>query len=113
SCQGGDPGIVIDNPDAEFVGTWTHSGGSGDKYGDDYQFHAAGDGNSTATWTPDIPDADDYSVYAWWAASSNRATNAKYTVSYDGNSETVTVNQEIHGGRWNLLGTFPFAAGCS
>jgi len=32
SCQGGDPGIVIDNPDAEFVGTWTHSGGSREFY---------------------------------------------------------------------------------
>ncbi|MBW1860282.1 MAG: right-handed parallel beta-helix repeat-containing protein, partial [Deltaproteobacteria bacterium] len=72
-----------------------------------------GVGNSTATWTPDIPDADDYSVYAWWAASSNRATNAKYTVSYDGNSETFEVNQRIDGGKWNLLGTFPFAVGTS
>jgi hypothetical protein len=112
SCQGGDAGIVVDNMDAVFEGTWTPATG-GSKYGDDYQYHETGDGNATATWRPDIPEADDYSVYAWWTTHSNRATDAKYTVYYDGGSEPVTVNQEIHGGQWNFLGTFSFATGTS
>jgi hypothetical protein len=103
---------VVDNVDAVFEGTWPSATG-GSKYGDDYQYHETGDGNATATWTPDIPEADNYSVYAWWTTHSNRASDAKYTVYYDGDSETVTVNQEIHGGRWNFLGTYPFAAGTS
>jgi hypothetical protein len=27
--------------------------------------------------------------------------------------EIVEVNQEVNGGQWNLLGTYPFAAGTS
>ena len=73
----------------------------------------AGDGSCTATWTPPLEDTGNYNVYAWWVAKSNRATNAKYTVYYNGGSETVKVNQEWNGSQWNLLGNFPFAAGTS
>jgi parallel beta-helix repeat protein len=111
SCQGEDAGIVVDNLDAAFVGDWTLSTGGAEKYGADYHYHAAGDGSSTAKWTPDIPEAGNYSVYAWWTAHANRATDARYTVQYNGGSETIEVNQEINGGKWNLLGTFPFAPG--
>jgi hypothetical protein len=90
---------------------WGTSGTGG--YGDDYRWHAKGDGSCTATWTPDIVDEGYYNIYAWWKASSNRATDAKYTIYYDGGSETVQVNQEINGSQWNYLGTFPFAAGTS
>ena len=66
-----------------------------------------------ATWTPDLVGGVSYNVYAWWKASSNRATDAKYTIYYDGGSRTVQVNQEINGSQWNYLGNFPFAAGTS
>jgi hypothetical protein len=102
---------VLDNPDADFKCTWGTSGTGG--YGDDYRWHAAGDGSCTATWTPNLAAAASYNVYAWWKASTNRATDAKYTIYYDGGSETVQVNQEINGSQWNLLGTFPFSAGQS
>jgi hypothetical protein len=46
-------------------------------------------------------------------ASTNRATNAKYTVYYDGGSATVTENQQINGSQWNLLGNYIFATGTS
>ncbi|MBW1859799.1 MAG: hypothetical protein JRI70_06915, partial [Deltaproteobacteria bacterium] len=112
SCQGGDPGIVVDNPDATFVGTWLSSPETG-KYGYDIRYHAAGDGSATITWTPDVPDATNYNVYVWYTEYSNRATNAKYTVSYDGGSTTIEVNQRTNGSEWYLLGTFPFAVGTS
>lgn len=66
---------------------------------------------NTATWTPSIPADGNYRVYAKWTAYPNRATDAKYTVFYAGDSSTVTVNQQIKGGEWNLLGTFAFTAG--
>jgi RHS repeat-associated protein len=47
---------------------------------------------------------------AGWPASSANATDAQYTVTYEGGSSTVTVNQRVNGGQWNLLGTFPFNA---
>jgi hypothetical protein len=115
----GTPDIIIDISDPEFdsVGDWTCTSGSGG-YEDDYCW-AAGDGSCTATWRPDISQADTYNVYAWWKASPNRATDAKYTIYYDGGSEThvVEVDQEINGGKWNelteLSGPLPFAAGTS
>jgi hypothetical protein len=64
----------------------------------------------------DISEQDsdgDYNVYAWWITGSSRATNAPYTINYDGGSETVRVNQKATNGQWNLLGTYPFRFGTS
>jgi predicted CXXCH cytochrome family protein len=105
--------IYVDNADATFIGSWTLVSGDSASYRYDYRYRAAGDGSSTATWVPAIPVSGSYSVYAWWKANSNRATDAPYTVNYNGGSQTIDVNQEINGSRWNLLGTFAFAAGAS
>ncbi len=107
-----EPGsIYLDNPGAEFVCTsWTTVSNPDALYGHNHSYIAAGSGSCTATWN--IPAVDgDYKVYAWWKAASNRATDAPYTINYDGGSQTVDVNQEINGSQWNLLGTFPFDAG--
>jgi hypothetical protein len=104
--------VVVDNTDAGFVCTWTLVSGQG--YNDSIHYRAAGTGSCTATWTPTIDVAGSYYVYAWWHAASNRATNAKYTVYYDGGvSGPIEVNQKVNGSQWNLLGSFPFAAGTS
>jgi len=69
--------------------------------------------DATATWTPDLAGGS-YDVYAWWKAESNRATDAPYTIYYDGGDETVRVNQKINGSQWNKLGgPYSFAAGSS
>ena len=52
-------------------------------------------------------------MYAYWRNSPNRATDAPYTIYYDGGSVTFDVNQQINGYQWNLLGTYPFVAGQS
>ena len=104
--------VVKDNPAAVFECTWGTSSTGGYQDGD-YRWHAAGDGSCTGTWTPDLPAADTYNVYAWWKASANRATDAPYTIYYDGGSATVDVNQAVNGNQWNLLGTYPFVAGQS
>jgi hypothetical protein len=103
--------VVVDNPDAQFVCTWGTSPSGG--YSGDYRWHAAGSGSCTATWTPNLPSADTYNVYAWWKASPNRATDSPFTIYYNGGSETIDVNQQINGNQWNLLGTYPFTAGTS
>ncbi|MHC4917481.1 MAG: golvesin C-terminal-like domain-containing protein, partial [Planctomycetota bacterium] len=62
-------------------------------------------------WTPDLPVAGTYRVYAWWTAYRNRTEEATYTIVHSGKSSPVTVNQRKDGGKWNLLGEFPFGAG--
>ena len=66
---------------------------------------------NSAVWTPNVPQAGQYEVYAWWSAASNRATNATYTVTNAQGSTPIAVNQQANGGAWNLLGTYSLAPG--
>jgi hypothetical protein len=106
---------IVDNADPGFsvVGSWTTStqnAGTGRYYGPSYSYNFAGTGSDTATWSFTIPQAGQWQVYAMWYSGSNRATNAKYTVNYEGGSAVVTVNQQVNGGVWNILGTYNFDA---
>jgi hypothetical protein len=114
--------LVVDNTDAGFEAQPLHP--EPDKWGCKVQagaygaastrcHNSPGSGSSTATWIPDIPSGGDYEVYAWWVSGSSRATDAPYTINYDGGSVTVDVSQKTDGSQWNLLGTYPFAAGTS
>ena len=66
---------------------------------------------NSAIWTPNVPQAGTYQVYAWWSAASNRASNATYTVTNAQGNTAVAVNQQANGGAWNLLGTFSLSSG--
>jgi hypothetical protein len=104
--------IILDNTEATYTGTWPLFANL-TAYGGEAQYHEAGSGANTATWTPIILEAGNYNVYAWWVAHTNRATNALYTINYAGGSAELRVNQQINGGKWNLLGTYPFTVGTS
>jgi hypothetical protein len=103
--------VIVDNSSATYVGTWPLVTGSACAYQEDFQWNEAGTGSDTATWRPYVPVTDDYKVYARWVDHANRATDAPYTINYDGGSETIDKNQQTAGCTWNLLGTYPFAAG--
>jgi hypothetical protein len=103
--------IIIDNPSATVVGTWATGTTSVDRYGADFRWRSKGNGASYLQFTPNIVTAGNYQVYAWHAQGSNRATDARHLITYNGGSTTVNVNQQINGGKWNLLGTYNFAAG--
>ena len=105
--------IIIDNPNGTTVGTWSTSTNTSGFFGSNYQFHATGTGTNTFTWTPIIPSSDSYNVYARWTAHSNRASDAKYTVTHAGGNTVVTVNQKQNNGTWMLLGTFTMDPGQS
>lgn len=103
--------IIKDNPSATIVGTWSTATSSTDKYSTDYRFRSKGTGAAYAQYTPSIPVTGNYQVYEWHPQGSNRPTDAKHIVNYNGGSTTINVNQQINGGKWNLIGTFSFAAG--
>jgi len=119
-CAGCHDGVIldatiVDTPDATFDPDidWTYIADHPDGYGGDLRYKAGGTGSATAVWVPDVATAAKYDVFAWWIGGGSRATNAPYTIYYDGGSETVRVNQKEDGtaGKWNLLGTYDFAAG--
>jgi RHS repeat-associated protein len=60
----------------------------------------------TATWALNVSNTASYDVYASWTAHPNRASDAKYTIQHSNGSDTITVNQQLQGGQWNLLGTY-------
>jgi hypothetical protein len=122
-----DFGIIVDNDDVSPLyqesGFWGESmyepeyNGSG-RYTDEV--------GATATFTPDLPEADTYDVYAWWNCWTGRDTNAKITVTHQGGSDVIYRNQSAdvdnvpvcYGpltspccGQWILIGTYSFAAG--
>ncbi|HWI56883.1 MAG TPA: fibronectin type III domain-containing protein, partial [Bacillota bacterium] len=111
------PDIILDNKAAILSGTWTIGTTSTDKYGSDYAYAgtaATAASEKTATFTPTLPVAGNYDVYAWWPQGGNRSTNAPYALVYSGGSLTVKVNQQANGGQWNLLAAAkPFASGNS
>jgi len=103
--------VIIDNSNAKFScsANWSTGTGTG-KYGADYRWRSTAAISDMATWTPGV--TGNYAVYAWWAAGSNRYTAAPYKITKaDGTVATVTVNQQINGGKWNLLGTYALSAG--
>lgn len=108
------PEHIVDNLDAGFskIGVWPPSANSG-YWGSDSLYHIGDGGAASATWTPDLPAAGRYRVYAWWIVSSNRATEAPYTIHDLNGPTTVLVNQAdaATAARWNLLGEFAFSPG--
>lgn len=113
-AQTGHTSVIVDNINASFTGIWSTSAYS-DYYGDDQRYiQSTATGSNKATFTPNLPQAGNYDVYAWWTVYSNRATNVPYIIHYSGGaSDTVRVNQELGGGGWTYLETYHFDAGTS
>lgn len=103
--------IIIDNPNALISGSWTIGTSSIDKYGSDYRYTSGGSGSSYVRYTPLIPTTGQYDVYEFHPAGLNRSSSAQHIISYSGGSQTISVNQQTNGGKWNFLGRFSFAQG--
>ncbi|MFE2598949.1 DNRLRE domain-containing protein [Streptomyces sp. NPDC059396] len=66
----------------------------------------------TYTWQPKLPEDGTYRVDVHYVPATDRATNAPYTVTYDGGTKTYPVNQTAGtNGVWQTLGSHPFKAG--
>jgi hypothetical protein len=96
------------------TGTWTTSANSG-YYGTNSLVAQAAGGLKTATWKFNLPVAGVYEPSVWYVAASDayRSTAVPYTVTYNGGSATVSLNQTINGSKFNPLGQWWFNAGIS
>jgi len=106
--------VVIDNSDPGFsvTGTWTTGTTATGKYGADYRYAGvAPTGTSHADWVWTPPNLGHWNAYAWWSAGSNRSTAAPYSVTVGGVTYPVTMDQQVNGGQWNLLGTYDVSGG--
>lgn len=103
--------IIVDNVNASFTGTWSTGTSATDKYGSDYRYKNGGTGTAYATFTPSVASSGSYTISEWHGQGTNRTNAAPHVITYSGGSQTVYVNQQANGGKWNVIGTFSFAAG--
>ncbi|MDY6970887.1 MAG: PilC/PilY family type IV pilus protein, partial [Thermodesulfobacteriota bacterium] len=112
--SGSEQTIVVDNQDGApaftTTGTWNESGAAVEYNGSSFYTYDAG---ATATWTPTIPAAQAYEVWAFWTLSGFRDPAATYRVHHAGGDDDFVIDQNVDSGQWNLLGTFDFDAGVS
>lgn len=66
---------------------------------------------SVAAWYAEIPETREYAVYVSYKTLPNSTKDARYTVNYSGGSKEFIVNQQMGGGTWIYLGTFPLEEG--
>ncbi len=103
------PAVVVDDGDTGYseTGSWAGSAeltgwrGTGTRY--------ASASSATARWTPDLPTAGRYAVYAWTPGHAQNAAGARFTVRHAAGS--AVVKSDSVADRWTRLGTYDFAAG--
>lgn len=105
--------IIIDNPNAELVGSWTTGTVTTTRYGADYYYCPQSlSGTNSATYAPRIPcAANDWAVYTWYPAGSNRPTQARFVVHTASGDSTIYVNQQVNGQQWFQIGTYTMESG--
>ncbi|CAM5351478.1 YD repeat-containing protein OS=Streptomyces glaucescens OX=1907 GN=SGLAU_00860 PE=4 SV=1 [Streptomyces glaucescens] len=110
--------VLVDDGDLGTTaakGSWPVSGNTAyTQYAtnQDYRYNKDTVAADTYTWQPSLPEDGEYQVEAHYVPAADRATNAPYTVTYDGGSKTYTVDQSAGtAGVWKTLGTHRFKAG--
>jgi hypothetical protein len=104
--------VIVDNASAAVTGNWLTSTYRPDYYDTDYLHDKNKDkGANSVTFTPVLPQDGRYEVYMWWSNAPIWAKNVPVDVMHDGGTSTVSVDESINGGQWNLVGTYNFTAG--
>jgi uncharacterized lipoprotein YddW (UPF0748 family) len=111
--------VIVDNdtgaPGYTETGSWTASSYGGTGYnGGDYRYATSTSVDpptATATWTPNLPEAGWYPVWAWFRHGANRPAEARYQIHHAGGVTVVSISQEVHGQTWRYLGEYYFEAG--
>ncbi|WP_170109567.1 N-acetylmuramoyl-L-alanine amidase [Melghirimyces profundicolus] len=105
---------IVDNTDSQYTtssGSWPTSTNAPGYYGSNYQPNAAGSGGDTFTWKFTPPETGSYKVSVYYAAASDRASNAPFTILHGDGTATRRVDQRTNGGQWVDLGTYHFTQG--
>jgi len=105
--------MTIDNLDitTSSVGVWLPSGASGFWATNSVWANDAGD---SFTFNTNLMPGTSYEVYEWHTGYSSRYTAVPHEIR-DGATllATPTVNQQLDGSQWNLLGTYTFSGPAS
>ena len=109
------PGIVLDDNDAEYQGSWSASNAQPSSIGDRYRHDNNTDrGKKSATFTATIPTAGDYEIRLLYSWHDNRSTRTKVTIAGARREKTIRIDQREAAMKDrvpNALGVFRFEAG--
>jgi len=95
-----------------YTGSWAASTSTSGYYGSNYLWISAASGRTArATWNTTAASSANYNVFARWSATSGRCSSAPYTITHNGGTTTVRVDQRTNGARWNNLGRFALSSG--
>jgi hypothetical protein len=117
---GGPVDVLVDDADGlpwvSITGAWDVLTSQPGYWGND--FLSDGDtakGTKSVTFSPLLPQAGDYAVYAWYpnvgGAYYYFPSNVPTDIVHGGATNTVYLDEQISGGAWNYLGTFSFNSG--
>ena len=88
------PGLLIDDTEAVYVGSWVSSHSIGPFFNEGYQHDNNSDkGAKTATFTARVPEDGYYHVLFAYTSGGNRSTKTPVTVKSASGEKTLTVNQ--------------------
>ncbi|HYG78285.1 MAG TPA: DUF1553 domain-containing protein [Planctomycetota bacterium] len=109
------PGIVLDDSQANIIGSWIKSTYMGRYVGEGYiHDNNKQKGEMIVSFAPTFAAGGLYEVRVSYTSTHTRADNVPVIVQYADGEKTVTVNQRIPPPIDNLyvsIGTFPFSAG--
>jgi len=103
------PTFIVDNPEAQVVGSWIPDLAFGGTYGSNYLYKAKGAGGNHVEYTPPITEAGMYQIYEYHPYTRENTTNIPHVITYDGGSAVLEVSQTAGVEQWNLLGAFPLS----
>ena len=84
---------------------WSTGTSAADKYGTNYRYRSTAAVGDAASWSFSIPTTGNYDVSAWWSQGTNRSSTAPFIIRQDAGTVTVAANQQVNGGKFNLLRT--------
>jgi len=105
---------IVDNADSAHVtltGVWTVSTSTPGYYATNYIHDGNTGTGKNVRFTPNLPSAGNYQVFAWWTAAGNRATNVPVSIISGTGTTPVVINETATGSQWVSLGTYPFNSG--
>ncbi|OAS17730.1 polysaccharide lyase family 8 super-sandwich domain-containing protein [Paenibacillus oryzisoli] len=112
-----DGSITVDNTDFGFFtdSAWAaKSTPATNYYGPNYREDGTSGADTTkwAKWVPTIPVTGNYDIYMRWPTGTTRPDAAPLEITYSGGMDTSkTVNQQVYGGTWQLIGNYLLTAG--
>ncbi|HZB96648.1 MAG TPA: N-acetylmuramoyl-L-alanine amidase [Herpetosiphonaceae bacterium] len=106
--------LLVDNAIAgRFTASanWGVATYNGQRYGADYRYATPKAVSDAAWFKVAIPTTGNYEVFVWYPASTAYNSATPFAIETANGRVFVRVNQQLNGGAWFSLGTYPFNAG--